>query len=236
MFSQEPPIDSCLQTLDTSKHSSISIIEKGTGKRGNRDKRVIGTRAGGQAPERGKRFPARDATSGVGALISSLRVDRSVLHRCVENDVRMLTLLFFDVGWYYVEIPMKSAKIMTSQLYRRLLINLLLVGLLFSSVPSHHRKIQARQIKETPNPTSIHPANTVLRNPALTSSPGQRLASDLSKQSRGKHSVLYGGLAAATVDAPAALVRQRLVTIDWSVMYLSFRLSRPGGRAPPAAA
>jgi hypothetical protein len=39
---------------------------------------------------------------------------------------------------------------------------------------------------------------------------------------------LAAGIHAATT------LRQLLVTSDRSVSYLSFRLSRPGGRAPPA--
>ena len=125
---------------------------------------------------------------------------------------------------------------MTSQRCRSLVINLLLVGLLFSSGTSRNAKAQAGQTEEKPGPTSIRSARTVLRNHALTSSPEQRVAGDISKQNRVKHSATYIGLAPAEAGAPAAIVRQRLVTTDRSVLYLSFRLSRPGGRAPPASA
>jgi len=131
---------------------------------------------------------------------------------------------------------MKSAKIMTSEHCHSLVINLLLFGLLFSSVALHHGKIQARQTEETPRPTFIHTAKTVPRNHALTSSPGQRVTSDLSKQSRGKHPLIYYGLAPAKISAPLALVSRRTVTTDRSFLYRSFRSFRPGGRAPPASA
>ena len=125
---------------------------------------------------------------------------------------------------------------MTSQRCRSLVTILLLVGLLFSSGTSRNAKIQARQKEEKPGPTSFHSATTILRNHALTSSPGQRVAGDISKQNRVKHSLTYIGLAHGEAGAPAAIVRQRLVTTDRSILYLSFRLSRPGGRAPPASA
>ena len=125
---------------------------------------------------------------------------------------------------------------MSSQRYRSLVINLLLVGLLFSSSVSPNAKTQARQTEEKPGPTAIHSAKTVLRNHALTSSPGQRVAGDIFKQNRVKHSVTYTGLAQGEAGAPAAIIRQRLVNTDRSVLYLSFRLSRPGGRAPPVSA
>jgi len=131
---------------------------------------------------------------------------------------------------------MRNSKTITSQRCRSLVINLLLVGLLFSSGTSRNAKAQARQTEEKPGPTSIRSAKTVLRNHALTSSPEQRVAGDLSKQNRVKHSATYIGLAPAAAGAPAATVIQRLVTTDRSVLYLSFRLSRPGGRAPPASA
>jgi len=131
---------------------------------------------------------------------------------------------------------MTSLKTMTSQRCRSLVTILLLVGLLFSSGTSRNAKIQARQTEEKPGPTSIHSAKPVLRNHALTSSPGQRVAGDISKQNRLKHSATYIGLAPGEAGVPTAIVRQRLVTTDRSVLYLSFRLSRPGGRAPPAFA
>ena len=148
----------------------------------------------------------------------------------------MLTLLFLGDDCYYVDLPMKSAKIMTSEHCRSLVINLLLFGLLFSSVASQHGKIQARQTEETPRPTFIRAAETVPRNHALTSSPGKRVNSDISKQSRGKHPFIYYGVAPARVSASLALLSRRTVTTDRSFLYRSFRSFRPGGRAPPASA
>jgi len=129
---------------------------------------------------------------------------------------------------------MKSAKIMTSEHCRSLVINLLLFGLLFSSVTSHHGKIQARQTEETPRPTFIHTAETVPPNQAITSAPRQRVTSDLTKQNRGKHPLIYYGL--AKVSLPLELISRRTVTTDRSFLYRSFRSFRPGGRAPPASA
>jgi hypothetical protein len=148
----------------------------------------------------------------------------------------MLTLLFLGAGCYYVDVSMKSSKTMPGQRYRILVINLLLVGLLFSSATSRDATIQARQTEEKPGPTSIRSGKSVLRNHALTTFSGQPVVADHSKQNRGKHSVIYSVLASAKVSAPAAILRERLVTTDRSVLYLSFRLSRPGGRAPPASA
>jgi len=145
-------------------------------------------------------------------------------------------LLFLAAGCYYVNVSMKSSKTMPGQRCRSLVINLLLVGLLFSSATSRNATIQTRQTEEKPGPTSIRSAKSVLRIHALTTFSGQPLAVDPAKQNRGKHSVICSGLAPAKVSAPAALLRERLVTTDRSALYLSFRLSRPGGRAPPASA
>ncbi|MGH9875049.1 MAG: hypothetical protein ACRD9S_21545 [Pyrinomonadaceae bacterium] len=115
-----------------------------------------------------------------------------------------------------------------------LLTSFLLVAL-FSSAFAGAR-YQARQPEENAGPTSIRSAKTVLRNHALTTFPGQRVAGDLSNQNRVKHSATYKGLAPGEVGAPVAILRQLLVTTDQSALYLSFRLSQPGGRAPPASA
>jgi hypothetical protein len=131
---------------------------------------------------------------------------------------------------------MKIAKSITSQLCPSLVFKLLLVGLLFSSGVSRNAAIQVGQTQEKPGPTSVCSAKTVLRHHALTSSLGQRVAGDLSKQNRVKHSWTYSGLLPGEAGAPAAIVGQLLVITDRSVLYLSFRLSRPGGRAPPAFA
>ena len=125
---------------------------------------------------------------------------------------------------------------MPAQRCRSLVINLLLVGLLLSSGTFRNANLQAIQTEEKPAPTSIHSAKTVLRNRALIAFSGQLIAVDVSKQNRGKHSVIYGGLAPAKVGTPPALLRQRPVTTDRSFSYVSFCLARPVGRAPPASA
>jgi len=129
---------------------------------------------------------------------------------------------------------MKLSKTIPGERCRSLVVNLLLIGLFFSSVTSHRATIQAIQTEEQPGPTSICSAKTVLRHHALTNFSVQRVAVDISKQNRVKHSLTYSGLTPGEVGAPAAMVRERLVTTDRSVLYLSFRLSKPGGRAPPA--
>src|SRR6185437_12681096 len=129
---------------------------------------------------------------------------------------------------------MKIYSIMPAQRSHSLVINLLLIGLFFPSITSGNAKIQARQTEEKPDPTSVHYAKTLLRNHALTSSSGQRVSGELSKQNRGKHSLIYCGLAPAKVTP--ALATQRLVNTDQSVFYLSFRASGPCGRSPPAYA
>ena len=147
----------------------------------------------------------------------------------------MLKLLFFGPGCYYVEVPMKSAMTIISRCCRRFSVNLLLVGLLLSSTSSI-AKVERRQSAERSGPTRIHQAKTVLRDHALTSSAGPQVAGDLSQQKRGKHSLNYIGLAPAKVSALTAFVRLRPRTTDRSFWYLSLRLSRPRGRAPPASA
>jgi hypothetical protein len=131
---------------------------------------------------------------------------------------------------------MKASKINTSQRWRTSAINLLLVGLLVFSGSSLNEKIQARQTAEQSGPTSIGPATTLLRNHALTVSPSQRVAGEFSKQGRTSHSSMHAGLAANEFAAAPKIIRQRLVMTDQSVWYLSFRTSRPRGRAPPVSA
>jgi hypothetical protein len=124
----------------------------------------------------------------------------------------------------------------TSQRCRSQVISLLLVGLFFSSITAGNAKIKPRQFGPETDPTAVGSASTVLRNYALTSIPGQRTAADLSKQNRVNHLVAYDGPAAAEVGPLPAIAREFLAVTDHSVLYLSFRLSRPGGRAPPASA
>jgi hypothetical protein len=124
-----------------------------------------------------------------------------------------------------------------------LLTSFLLVALIFSSASAgakYQGKFQAGfqkgQTAEKAEPASVSFTSTVLRNHALTTFPGQYVASDTAKQNRFKYSASYPVLAPGRFGAPAAIVRQLLVTTDRSALYLSFCLSRPGGRAPPASA
>ena len=123
----------------------------------------------------------------------------------------------------------------------KLLTNFLLVGLLCSSsavVGSSSAAIGARLAanQEEAGPTSVRSAPALFRNYALTTVPGQRTAGDASKQNSVKYPVNHRGLAPRESGAPPTAVHQLLVSAERSVSYLSFRLSRPGGRAPPALA
>jgi hypothetical protein len=112
--------------------------------------------------------------------------------------------------------------------------SLLLVGLFLSSSAFLSAKIQFGQTAEQPGPTAIRSTTTPARDYALKTPSGQRISVDLSKQNRVKHLVVYGGLATEDLNEPAT-ARQFLVSTGRSVLYLSFRLTRPGGRAPPLA-
>ena len=145
-------------------------------------------------------------------------------------------LLHPSVACYHVSVLMK--KYMSSTTRRRLegfLTSFLLVGLLFSSSATVGARNLASRIEGESGPTSIRPAATLFRNYALTTIPGQRTAGDTSKQNRIKHPVTHGGLAPRESGVPAPAVHHLLNT-DRSVLYLSFRVSPPGGRAPPASA
>jgi hypothetical protein len=123
-----------------------------------------------------------------------------------------------------------------SQRSRSYVIALLLVGSLFSSSSSLNAKVKPRESQRNPDPTAVGSAKTVWRTYALTTIPAQRPAADLSKQNRVKHLVTYSGTAAKEVGPLPAIAREFLAVTDHSLLYLSFRLSRPGGRAPPAFA
>jgi len=116
-----------------------------------------------------------------------------------------------------------------------LLTSFLLGGLLFSSSATVGARNLTSRIERESGPTSIRPAATLFRNYALTTIPGQRTAGNTSKQNRVKHPVTHGGPAPRESGAPATVVHQLLIT-DRSILYLSFRVSCPGGRAPPALA
>ena len=148
----------------------------------------------------------------------------------------MRGLLHPSFACYHASVLMKrymSSK--TRRCIESMLTSFLLVGLLFSSNVTLGAKNLARRIERESGPTSIRPVGTLFRNYALTSIPGQRTAGDTSKQNRVKHPVTHGGLAPRESGVPATAVHQLLST-GRSVLYLSFRISPPGGRAPPASA
>jgi hypothetical protein len=137
----------------------------------------------------------------------------------------------------------KSISIATLR-FQSVLSTLLLVVLFFSSNASIGAKYQANRTEDRigrraewmPAPTSMRSRESLQRNHVLTTFPGQRVAADISRQNRVKHSLIYNGLTPREFGAPVAIVRQRLITTERLVSYLSFRLSRPGGRAPPVLA
>jgi hypothetical protein len=119
--------------------------------------------------------------------------------------------------------------------YRGLLTSLLLAVLVLSSGATSAR-FQTRSAEGQSAPGSIGSATTLLRQLALSVSPAQGVAGDVSKQKRNDHPSTHTGLAPNKFSAPAAIRCRRLVTADQPVLYLSFRASRPGGRAPPVSA
>jgi Tfp pilus assembly protein FimT len=129
---------------------------------------------------------------------------------------------------------MKSSLAKTCGRARRLLTALLLVAVL-SSFAAAVVKSHAPQAAGTSAPASVSSAVTLLSDHAVTTRPGQRLASDASKQNRLRHSLIYAALT-PRVGLAATAVKRFLVTPEQSVSYLSFRLSRTGGRAPPVSA
>ncbi|HEV7744657.1 MAG TPA: hypothetical protein VGO56_06655 [Pyrinomonadaceae bacterium] len=118
--------------------------------------------------------------------------------------------------------------------YRSLLTSFLLALLVLSSATS--ARYQTRHADGEAAPGSISSATTLLRHHALKVSPAQGVIGDVSKQNRSDHPSTHNGLAPNQFSAPAAILSRRLVSSDQSVLYLSFRTSRPGGRAPPVSA
>jgi hypothetical protein len=134
-----------------------------------------------------------------------------------------------------LKLQMKKSVSNTHEPFKNLLTRFLLVAL-FSCSVFVGASSQTRQAEEEAAPPSIGFAITPAREYALKTPPGQRAAGDTSKQDRSKHSVTYGGPVAREFGAPASILRQRRITTEQSVLYLSFRWSRPGGRAPPVSA
>ena len=112
--------------------------------------------------------------------------------------------------------------------------NLLLVAVLLSSTALVGARNSTKQTEV--EPTAVGAAATLSRNDALTSVPGQGIAVYTSKQNSVKHPVSHVGLSPRESGVPANTVHELLVTTYRSILYLSFRSSRPGGRAPPALA
>jgi hypothetical protein len=142
---------------------------------------------------------------------------------------------------YPVQVPMTKFLSITKWRSQKALTSLLSVVLLLAVNASLGAKCQARENcseygSEWLPATSIGSQESPRRNHALTTVPGQRVAGDISKQNRVKHSVTHNSLAPRKVGTPVAIVRQRMALTNQSALHLSFRLSRPGGRAPPASA
>jgi len=111
----------------------------------------------------------------------------------------------------------------------------LLAGLLFSSIVHFGAKNPVGLTNDESTPASIRSATALFRNDVLTNLPDQRTAGDTSKQNHVKHSVTHGPAPRGSGEL-APTLHQLLITTAQAVLYLSFRLSRPGGRAPPASA
>jgi hypothetical protein len=131
---------------------------------------------------------------------------------------------------------MNRLRIATSTNTQRLLTSFLLVGLLFCPGAASGAKNPASPREGESTPTSIGAAPILNRNYALTTLPDQRTAGHAFKENRVKHLVTPSGPARRVADVNVTIVHQLLVVTDRSVLYLSFRLSRPGGRAPPTSA
>jgi hypothetical protein len=69
----------------------------------------------------------------------------------------------------------------------------------------------------------------------LTSVSGQRIARHTSKPNEVKRPFNYAGLLPGESGISANPVHRLLVSTERSILHLSFRLSRPGGRAPPVS-
>jgi len=170
-------------------------------------------------------------------LTNTHPLTRLVLTRALAN-ISLTTISlahygFLSVDCYHLCASMKRILSTTSACFQSLATSFLLVGLLSSSSTTLGAKNPASLSEVGSGPTSIRSAATPVRNYALTTLPGQRTASDASRQNHGKHSVIHGG--APSESGPrATVVHQLLVTTDRSLLYLSFRSSRPGGRAPPS--
>ncbi len=133
---------------------------------------------------------------------------------------------------------MNTLRLTISKNIKRVLTSFLLVGILFSSGTAPNAKYAASQGERgerESGPTSVGAAPIRIRNYALTTLPDLRTAGHAAKQSRVKDSIAPGELARRVSLAPASIVHQLLAATGRSVLYLSLRLSRPGGRAPPAS-
>jgi hypothetical protein len=118
----------------------------------------------------------------------------------------------------------------------KLLTRFLLVGLLLSLTPANGARNVAGLTEKDSGTAAIRTGNPLIRNYALTVITGQRTAGDISKSNRVRYPAVPDGLALrVSVVAPNA-VQRFLVATARSVSYLSFRSSRPGGRAPPVSA
>jgi hypothetical protein len=181
-------------------------------------------------------LPAADSWLRINADCASLK-DLPRIHPTTPGlHLHMCGLLHLSVACYHVSVLMKRYMSSTTRrCIESILTSFLLVGLLFSSSVTLGARNLASRMERESGPTSIRPAATLFRNYALTTIPGQRTAGDTSKQNRIKHPVTHGGLAPRESGVPATAVHQLLST-DRSVLYLCFRVSPPGGRAPPASA
>ena len=132
-----------------------------------------------------------------------------------------------------IEFRMKRSISTNGDFLRRLCISFLLLGLLYASTVTFSATSQAAATNTAAGLTSIRSVSPLFRNYGLTTLTSQRSAVDTSTHNRVKYSLTHGGLSPRETGEPPAILHQLLVSTDRSALYLSCRLSRPGGRAPP---
>jgi hypothetical protein len=131
---------------------------------------------------------------------------------------------------YHAKVLMKRNYSTSS----RLVTSFLLVGLMFSATAAVGARNSPEKNPEQSGPNLVRSAAALSRLHLLTAVSSQRIASDISKQNSIKRAFAHGGLTQPEflLSANTLLL---LVATERSLSYLSFRLSRPGGRAPPAS-
>jgi hypothetical protein len=130
---------------------------------------------------------------------------------------------------------MKILRLANYWRFEKLLLGVVLTGLLGSSVFTANASSLVHEVTGHSGPVSFRSASPLFRNYALTTVTGQRTASNISKQSGVKRPLTFVGPALTESNAAPETNHQLFVTTDPTFSYLSFRLLRRGGRAPPVS-